>query len=664
MNVDTGESRLLTTEQNGRNPKLSPDRTKIVYERLSANDENAIVVIDLQGDEIWSRSSSESVSHVRWDPNSSQRIAWITNYTTLEIGELSNNAKYSVTFDRLEGFAWHPSGEFVTVIQEDGLQDVDLQTAEISLRLSEDSFPGQVIFRHVDWFHHSNHYLVTVRRTLGGCEETYFLECEPDEIWLFGETLSRPQRLVTEAGIANIAPDDKTVAFAKGLLWMDVCFVGYQHGVIKLSSGFAVEELLLDWSTPAAAKTGKFYPQEIDGVPWISNDTFVSLSDAHCGFTNTANGLYLFDSTTLQATQLTTKGQTFDPQQLALTDKILAAGGDPTQKVAFKTQDNMIAVMHVDGSAFQIVATGERFSDPIVSPDGTKLAYRERLNDVKAQLERDNQYAIWIFDLSTSREVLLAEGFEYRTVPTWSVDGTVLAYGEGSTLVQKRLATSDQTILEGLADAPIYSGDGKGLWFVGAENQLRLLLLETGETLNVGSPHYEEGKNEVQYVVTASDYQSAVLSTYQPYVENTQYVKFPYHASFPYEREVGTFYRSVTFIEDYVIRSEFPDSSFFTVLVEMHTFEDSHLDPCLRADQLMYWSAHIHDHREIQFSELRMGSDGEFLRDLAISDENSVQTLSDRSALIYLETTCASSNILQAGWYFFDFVTKTATFVR
>jgi Tol biopolymer transport system component len=65
-------------------------------------------------------------------------------------------------------------------------------------------------------------------------------------------------------------------------------------------------------------------------------------------------------------------------------------------------------------------------ADPQISPDGSRIAYVRRSNDIMADRARS---AIWLIDTRTGEEVPLAGGPDANAfAPRWSPDGTRLAY--------------------------------------------------------------------------------------------------------------------------------------------------------------------------------------------------------------------------------------------
>ncbi|OBV10597.1 alpha/beta hydrolase family protein [Erythrobacter dokdonensis] len=104
-------------------------------------------------------------------------------------------------------------------------------------------------------------------------------------------------------------------------------------------------------------------------------------------------------------------------------------------------------------------------ADPQISPDGSRIAYVRRSNDIMADRARS---AIWLIDTRTGEEVPLAGGPDANAfAPRWSPDGTRLAYvstaSGGAQLWVKWLKGGEAVRLTGLPESPgsiTWSPDG------------------------------------------------------------------------------------------------------------------------------------------------------------------------------------------------------------
>ena len=105
-------------------------------------------------------------------------------------------------------------------------------------------------------------------------------------------------------------------------------------------------------------------------------------------------------------------------------------------------------------------------ADPQISPDGSRIAYVRRANDIMTDRARS---AIWLLDTRTGEEVPLAGGADGDAfAPRWSPDGTRLAYvstaNGGAQLWVKWLKGGEAVRLTGLPESPsniTWSPDGR-----------------------------------------------------------------------------------------------------------------------------------------------------------------------------------------------------------
>ena len=95
-------------------------------------------------------------------------------------------------------------------------------------------------------------------------------------------------------------------------------------------------------------------------------------------------------------------------------------------------------------------------ADPQISPDGSRIAYVRRSNDIMADRARS---AIWLIDTRSGEEMPLAGGPDASAfAPRWSPDGTRLAYvstaSGGAQLWVKWLKGGEAVRLTGLPESP------------------------------------------------------------------------------------------------------------------------------------------------------------------------------------------------------------------
>lgn len=113
----------------------------------------------------------------------------------------------------------------------------------------------------------------------------------------------------------------------------------------------------------------------------------------------------------------------------------------------------------------------EAASDPQISPDGTRIAYVRRSNDVMTDRARPS---IWLIDVRTGAQAPLIAGPGAHSQPRWSPDGKRLAYvstgeGGGAQLFVRWMETGASARVTGLPDSPnaiSWSPDGSRIAYV------------------------------------------------------------------------------------------------------------------------------------------------------------------------------------------------------
>jgi len=141
------------------------------------------------------------------------------------------------------------------------------------------------------------------------------------------------------------------------------------------------------------------------------------------------------------------------------------------RRIAFSRNTDVgvtsIYVMNVDGTATTEVARGLVFNPgPVWSPDGCQIAYRGGF---------DQQFSPWIAIVNADgtgyRQVTPPSdpnAFEYYESPTWSPDGSRLAFTKNSVLHVINVDGTGLTALpnEDLAITPSWSPDGQHIAYV------------------------------------------------------------------------------------------------------------------------------------------------------------------------------------------------------
>jgi dipeptidyl aminopeptidase/acylaminoacyl peptidase len=109
----------------------------------------------------------------------------------------------------------------------------------------------------------------------------------------------------------------------------------------------------------------------------------------------------------------------------------------------------------------------EAAADPQISPDGSKIVYVRKTNDIMIDRARST---LWLIDVKTGAQVPLVAG---ASSPRWSPDGTRIAYvmgGEGGAQIHVRwIASGNSARITSLPEAPSslsWSRDGTRLAYI------------------------------------------------------------------------------------------------------------------------------------------------------------------------------------------------------
>ena len=112
----------------------------------------------------------------------------------------------------------------------------------------------------------------------------------------------------------------------------------------------------------------------------------------------------------------------------------------------------------------------EYANNPQVSPDGTRIVYERRSNDIMTDATRSN---LWVIDASGDNHRPLVSGTESASSPRWSADGDRIAYIQatdtGTGIYVRWMDSGNTALVANLRQSPsslTWSPDGRWLAFV------------------------------------------------------------------------------------------------------------------------------------------------------------------------------------------------------
>lgn len=132
-----------------------------------------------------------------------------------------------------------------------------------------------------------------------------------------------------------------------------------------------------------------------------------------------------------------------------------------------------IATMNADGTDLNQITTYNYNADPVLSPNGRRVAYRSvpisitSLPDPGSRLFMD-LYNIWVITTDGSKAWQLTQSEDTRSIPTWSADSSRVAFSQGAIgeLIEIEVDTQFSRLITQGAFSPRYRPDGGGIGYI------------------------------------------------------------------------------------------------------------------------------------------------------------------------------------------------------
>jgi Tol biopolymer transport system component len=132
-----------------------------------------------------------------------------------------------------------------------------------------------------------------------------------------------------------------------------------------------------------------------------------------------------------------------------------------------------IAVLWPDGSGLKLLTTYHYNADPVLSPDGQRIAYRSVPSTITSLPEpgprlSEGYYNIWVITTDGEQAWQLTSSEAARSVPSWSADSqrVIFSQGESGELVEVDVDLQDRRVITQSAFNPKVRPDGSGVGFI------------------------------------------------------------------------------------------------------------------------------------------------------------------------------------------------------
>ncbi len=180
---------------------------------------------------------------------------------------------------------------------------------------------------------------------------------------------------------------------------------------------------------------------------------------------------------TLQPTPSTTPTNTqFPPLPTVAPEFWASVGVSPDTLVATQV-DGDIAAMRVDGTHLNQLTTYGYNSDPVLSTDRKRIAYRSVPKSITSSANPGDKlnvgyYNIWVITVDGEQAWHLTNSELQRGVPVWSPDNRKVAFTEGSNSMLVEIEVDTQARREIIPSMPRYQPNGNGIGYIMADGGL------------------------------------------------------------------------------------------------------------------------------------------------------------------------------------------------
>ncbi len=695
VNITNGDHRVLTSYGYNTAPKLSPDGRYIAYQSIPSaltSDPNWQQGWDDQRYNVWAISAdgtqtfqlTDSVAdrtNLRWSPVDTAMLAWLEGGDTLMLKGINARVDRAYPVAGAVHFEWHPDGNLFTVVKNGRLVNIDVASGAETALIDQTALPDGVNAIDVTWFSNGTHIAYTLVDSSACTDENMPPQlCETKEIHIVDVASGTVLHTIEGARAAKISPDGSQMTVLEGSGYGDACGVDLGLGLLTLGPDYkpTVARTLPDIFLPEVLSlqdTSGPYPTDYDQVVWRDNETVVAALGLPCSPTVTAAGQYVIDVNAGTATQLSANGIPFDPAQSTLDTQLIAAGADPTQLIVGITKPTIdtpylgdITVMQANGANAKQLTTYGYNRNPVLSPDGTQIAYQSVASDfvnsgglATMQSPDDAPYNIWIINVDGSNPIQVTNSADvFRGKPSWSPGGDYIAFSEGGTIVEYNIATGEQIVWgDAFAVYPKYAPDNETLWYVDGNGALIRRSRLTGETTVFASTDTRAG-TVGNFVFGETPYQPEAFNVLFS-IEDSSVVP-----------EIGSVVPSELYVtagnavETYEGTSVFGGSN---IRPEVYMQDrivgrtgSGYGDACV-VDLNLNISGGFGDSSSTTINTLTilpLTDPGTFFY---LPDHQPMQPLSDRIIMVYLQDTCTPEGASQGGWYAVDIIKKSAVLV-